>query len=186
MAQWVNVELIKISTMKGAIFFSGKYGSTEQYANWISEATGLSVYDIKDTNANPSKYDFLILGSSILYFRLSIRKWVRANLSRLEGRSKILFSVSGAGPSAKLERWVAKSLPSDLASQIEHVALPGRLDHSKVSWWVRQLLWMGSLFNPDPQARRDERRGFDYMDKGSIEPILEFIRQFKQPEVPAG
>ncbi len=169
--------------MKGAIFFSGKYGSTEQYANWISEATGLPVFDIKDPNADPSKYEYLILGSSILYFGLSIRKWIKANRSKLENRAKILFSVSGAGPSAKLNRWVAKSLPSELALQMEHVALRGRLDHSKVSWWVRQILWMGSLFNPDAAARKDERYGFDYMDKDSIEPILRLVAQFKQSEV---
>lgn len=165
--------------MNGAIFFSGKYGSTEQYANWIGEATGLPVFDIKDPNADPSEYDYLILGSSILYFRLTIRKWVSANLSKLEGRSKILFSVSGAGASAKLNRWVAGSLPSGLISQIEHVALRGRLDHSKVSWWVRQILWMGSLFNPDPEASRDERYGFDYVHKESIQPIVERVRQFE-------
>ncbi len=169
--------------MNGAIFFSGKYGSTEQYANWISEAMGLPVFNIRDPKADPSQYDYVILGSSILYFRLSIRKWIKANKSELEDRAKILFSVSGAGPSAKLERWVAKSLPSDLASQIEHVALPGRLDHSKVSWWVRQMLWMGSLFNPDPEARKDERYGFDYMDKESIAPILKLVKQYKQPEL---
>ena len=109
--------------MKGAIFFSGKYGSTQQYANWIGEATGLPVFDIKDPNADPSKYEFLILGSSILYFKLSIRKWVSANSARLKGRSKILFSVSGAGPSDKLNRLVANSLPAWLLSQMKHVAL---------------------------------------------------------------
>lgn len=170
--------------MKGAIFFSGKYGSTEQYANWIGEATGFPVFDIKDPNADPSKYDYLILGSSILYFRLSIRKWVSANLFKLKGRSKILFSVSGAGASAKLNRWVAHSLPSGLASQMEHVALRGRLDHSKISWWIRQILLVGSLINPDPQASKDERYGFDYVDKESIEPILKMVRQFKHGEVP--
>ena len=70
--------------MKGAIFFSGKYGSTEQYSKWISEGTGLPVFDIKDARADPSKYDFLILGSSILYFRLTIRKWVKENLTTLK------------------------------------------------------------------------------------------------------
>ena len=170
--------------MKGAIFFSGKYGSTEQYANWIGEAIGFPVFDIRDPKADPSKYDYLILGSSILYFRLSIRSWVKENLSRLEGRSKVLFSVSGAGPSEKLNRWVAKSLPSELLSQMEHVALRGRLDHSKVSWWVRQMLWMGSLFNPDPDARKDERQGFDYVEKERIEPIITLARQFKAIEMP--
>ena len=161
--------------MNGAIFFSGKYGSTEQYAKWIAEATGLHVIDIEDPNANPLKYDFLILGSSIIYFRLKIRKWINANLAKIEGRSKILFSVSGAGPSDKLNRWVAASLPSNLATQMEHVALRGRLDHSKVSWWIRWTLWMGALFNPDPEASKDERYGFDYVDKASIEPILKLV-----------
>ncbi|MBT8182773.1 MAG: flavodoxin domain-containing protein [Eudoraea sp.] len=168
--------------MNGAIFFSGKYGSTEQYANWIGEATGFPVFDIKDPNADPSKFEHLILGSSILYFRLTIRKWIRANLSKLQGRSKVLFSVSGAGPSAKLNRWVDKSIPSGLATQMEHVAHRGRLDHTKVSWWVRQMLWIGSLFNPDPEARKDERQGFDYVDKESIGPILKLVREHRQPE----
>tara|TARA_E500000318_G_scaffold46428_1_gene43762 strand:- start:1330 stop:1845 length:516 start_codon:yes stop_codon:yes gene_type:complete len=171
--------------MNGAIFFSGKYGSTEQYANWIGEATGLPVFDIKDPNADPSKYDYLILGSSILFFKLSNRKWVSANLFKLKGRSKILFSVSGAGPSDKLNRWVANSLPPELFSQMEHVALRGRLDHSKVSWWVRLLLLIGSLINPDPKASKEERNGFDYVDKESIEPILKLVRQSKHREVPA-
>ena len=165
--------------MRGAIFFSGKYGSTEQYAKWISEATGLPIFDIKDTNADPSKYEFLILGSSIIYFRLTIREWAKANLDKLEGRSKLIFSVSGAGASAKLNRWVEASLPSGLLSQMEHMPLRGKLDHTKVSRWLRIILWIGSLFNPDPQASKEERRGFDYMDKSSIEPIVKMIQRYQ-------
>ena len=56
--------------MKGAIFFSTKYGSTAQYANWIGEATGLPVFNVKDADADLSTYDFLILGSPILYYKL--------------------------------------------------------------------------------------------------------------------
>ena len=52
--------------MKGAIFFSSKYGSTEQYAHWIGEATGLPVFNVKDETADPGNYDFLILGSPII------------------------------------------------------------------------------------------------------------------------
>lgn len=168
--------------MNGAIFFSGKYGSTEQYANWISEATGFPVFNIEDPTADVTKYDNLILGSSIIYFKLTIRKWIASNISNLKGRTKILFSVSGAGPSAKLERWVARSLHPDLKSKVRHVALRGRLDHTKVNWWVRKILWMGSLFNRDPEASKDERYGFDYMDKHSIKPIVEWADRLKNPQ----
>ncbi len=53
--------------MNGAIFFSSRYGSTEQYANWIGEATGLPVFHVDDANADPTKYDFLILGSALIF-----------------------------------------------------------------------------------------------------------------------
>lgn len=171
--------------MKGAIFFSGKYGSTEQYSKWIGEATGLPVFNIKDAHADPSEYDFLVLGSSIIYFKLSIRKWARANLSKLKGRSKILFSVSGAGASDKLERWVSTSFPSELLSQMDHVALGGGLDHTKVNWLIRLSLWVGSLINPDPKASKEERHGFDHVDKDSIEPIVKLIQRYQATQVTA-
>ena len=75
-------------------------------------------------------------------------------------------------------------MPAELFSQMEHVALRGKLDHSKVSWWVKVPLWIASIFNPDVQAGKDERYGFDYMDQSSIEPIVSLVRQFKHSEVP--
>lgn len=169
--------------MNGALFFSGKYGSTEQYAKWIGEATGLPIFNIKDSSADPSAYDYIILGSSIVFFKPTIQKWAKANLSKLNGRVKILFSVSGAGPSPKLYRWVENSFPPELLQQMEHVALGGRLDHSKVSWWIRMMLWIGSLINPDPDAGKEERYGFDHMDKESIGPIVELVKQLQKNEV---
>lgn len=166
--------------MTGAIFYSGKYGSTEQYSKWIGEATGLPVFSIKDARNDPAKYDFLILGSSILYFKLSNRKWVRQNLNKMKGKVKILFSVSGAGPSEKLERWVASSLPKEILSQVQHIALRGKLDHTKVSWWVKLMLYIGSLFNPSKEASNDERYGFDYMDKSTIAPIVHLAKQLRK------
>ena len=169
--------------MKGAIFYSGKYGSTEQYSYWIAEATDLPVFHINDPNADPTQYDYVILGSSIIYFKLSIRHWVKSHLSELEDRTKILFSVSGAGPSDKLNRWVNKSLPQRFLSRIHHFALRGKLDHSKVSWWVKFMLWMGALFNPNPEASKDERYGFDYMDQSSIDPIVILIKSLQSSKM---
>ena len=165
--------------MNGAIFFSGQYGSTAQYANWIGEVTGLPVFDVKDANADPSKYEFLILGSSVILYRLTIRRWVKANRAGIENKPTILFTVSGAPPGPKVDGWVAASFPQALLSRMEHVALQGRLDHSKISWWIKMLLKMGALMNTDPQARREELEGFDHVDKSSIAPILRLAKQLQ-------
>ncbi|MEN8125413.1 MAG: flavodoxin domain-containing protein [Bacteroidota bacterium] len=168
--------------MNGAIFFSGKYGSTAQYADWISGATGLPVFDVKDPSADTSKYNFLILGSSVMFFRLTIRKWVKANLTGIKSKPIILFTVSGAGGGSKLDGWIANSLPKNLISRMKHIALRGRMNPMELSWGLRQIMRIGALINPDPQASKEERRGFDYMDKSSIKPILKLVQQFQLSE----
>ncbi len=170
--------------MTGAIFFASKYGSTKQYANWIGGATGLPVFDINITKFNPSKYDFLVLGSPIIYYKLLNRKWLKANLSIIKKKPTILFTVSGAPAGTKLDGWILNSgLPSELISKMRHIALRGRQKPEELTWFDRIMLKIGGLKNPDPVARKEELYGFDYMDKSSIEPILKLVQQYKSSEL---
>ena len=165
--------------MIGAIFFSSKYGSTAQYANWIGQATGLPVFDVKYNNPDLSKYDFLILGSPIIYYKLSIHKWVKRHLAKLADKPIIFFSVSGAPAGSKLDGWIADSLPEDFISRMNHVALRGRQIPEELSWYDRMMLKIAALVNKDPVARKQEFEGFDFMDKSSIAPILKLVKQFQ-------
>lgn len=169
--------------MNGAIFFSTKYGSTAQYANWIGEATGLPVFNVKDADADLSKYDFLLLGSPIIYYKLSIHKWVKRHLASIENKPIIFFSVSGAGAGPKLDGWISDSLSENFISKMNHVALRGRQIPEQLTWYDRIMLKIGALTNKDPEARKEELEGFDFMDKSSIEPILKLVEQFQLSEV---
>ena len=169
--------------MNGAIFFSSKYGSTAQYANWIGQATGLPVYDIIYNNVDLSEYDFLILGSPIIYYKLSIHKWVKRHLARLADKPIIFFSVSGAPAGSKLDGWIADSLPEDFISRMYHVALRGRQIPKQLSWYDRMMLKIAALANKDSEARKQEFEGFDFMDKSSIEPILKLVGQLQRSKV---
>jgi menaquinone-dependent protoporphyrinogen IX oxidase len=168
--------------MAGAIFFSGKYGSTAQYANWIGEATGLPVLNVNDSDADPSKYDFLILGSSVIIYKLTIRDWVKRNLASIENKPVILFTVSGAPSGPELDRWITESLPEKMASQMVRVALRGRLAPKEISWWDRLMLRIGAWKNDDLEARNEELNGFDFMDKSGIEPIERMVQAFQLAE----
>jgi len=171
--------------MDGAIFYSTRYGSTAQYAEWIAEATGLPVFNIKDKNADPSKYDFLVLGSPVIYHKLYIQKWVKKNLSIFGDKPIIFYSVSGAGPGKKLDSWMAKSFPTDFINRINHIALLGRQNPKELNLYDRVMLIIGSMLNPDPKASKEERKGFEFMDQSSITPIVEQIKQLLAKEVTA-
>ncbi len=169
--------------MKGAVFFASQYGSTEQYAHWIGEAAGLPVFNVKEAKVDLSQYDFLILGSPIIYYKLLNRKWVKRNWSTIKNRPILFFTVSGAPAGSKLDRWFAQSLPENMISKMKHVALRGRQKPEELTWYDRLMLKIGAMKNKDPQARKEELEGFDYMDKSSIKPILKLIQQFQSSKV---
>ena len=162
--------------MKGAIIFSTMYGSTAQYAEWIGAATGLRVFNTKDANVDLSKYDFLVIGSPIIYHKVFHRKRIRKYLAEVEKKPVLFFTVSGAPAGSKLDGWIADSLPQHLISKIHHVALRGRQNPKELRWWDRLMLIIGSMKNPDPVASKEELEGFNFMDQSSIEPIVEWVQ----------
>lgn len=170
--------------MNGAIFYSSKYGSTAQYAQWIAEATGLAAFDMKSAKARPSDFDFIVLGAPVLYNRLYRRDWIRRHEREILGRPAMLYSVSGAGPGEKLDGWVAESLSPELLAHVEHVGLFGRQDPKELKGMDWILLKIAGLVNTDREVAEAEFHGFELMDKESILPIVEWTKgHAAQPEL---
>ncbi|MCA8987943.1 MAG: hypothetical protein KDA78_09900 [Planctomycetaceae bacterium] len=164
--------------MRGAIFYSSSYGSTAQYANWISEATGLPVFDAYASAGDPSEYDFLVLGSSVILMRMTLRKWVRANWNTIQQKPVYLFSVTGAAPDDPLiQKWLHASYPDELIARAPHHVLGGRLDLSQFNWFMRVFMFIGAYTKPTKEKRRDMLEGFDRIDRDGIAPVVEWARQ---------
>ena len=166
--------------MKGGIFFTGKFGSTEQYARWIADETSLPVFDLNKEDPDVSSYDFLILGSSMIIEKLTIRKWLRTNWPKLKDKSVLLYSVSGtAADHPELLKWVEESVPDDMLEEVRYIPLRGRLNPKELPWWVRLLLKVGANLQKNPETKRRMEEGFDHMDKSGVYPIIGWAREMK-------
>jgi hypothetical protein len=115
----------------------------------------------------------------VVYHKVMFHRWVKRNLDDILGRPTVFFSVSGAGAGSKLDGWMADSLPAAFISHADHVALRGRQNPRELSRYDRIMLIIGGLKNPDRQAAKEEMHGFDFMDKDSIGPIVEKIRELR-------
>ena len=137
------------------------------------------MFSIADRDLELAHYDFLVLGSSVIYYRLSIRRRLRRHVDSILTKPTLLFTVSGAPAGAKLDAWIAKSLPGRVISHVDHVALQGRQRPEELTRFDRTMLKIGALFNRDAVARREELQGFDYMDRSTIAPIVEWIGELQ-------
>ena len=175
-------EQLRALGVKGAILYATKYGSTAEYADWIGEATGLPVWNVRTADVDPEEYDFLVLATPVIYYKLLITDWVQKNLPKLQGKPIVMVTVSGAPPGPKLDAWVGESLPAEFIANATHVALRGRQVPGDLTWYDRAMLIIAAWKNPDPVASQEELKGFDYMDKDSIAPVVALTNEYKSRE----
>lgn len=163
-------------TMEAAILYSGKYGSTRQYAEWLQELTGIEAFDIARPLPDLEKTEFLVLGSSIILGAPTFKKWLFRNWEQFRKKPVLLFTVSGTAPDhPNLITWLNMHLSPEMLEHLKYVPLRGRLDLALLPWWLRALLRLAARLTKDPEEAQRMREGFDYMDRSALEPIVEWI-----------
>lgn len=167
--------------MKGIIIYSGKYGATKQYAEWLGEELALPVATSDSINGNLlQKYDFLLLGSSVYIGKMKIKKWLKKNLSFIIGKKIFLFQVAGATPEEKQKRetYNRASIPGEILNSIESFFLPGRMIMKNLSWGDRFLLKIGARLSKDSKEKKSMLTDYDGVNKASIAVIAAGIKSY--------
>jgi menaquinone-dependent protoporphyrinogen IX oxidase len=151
--------------MKGLIIYKGKYGATEQYANWLSHNLNMpALLPDQLTNSQLAATDVLILGTSVYIGKFQLRDWLHQNASIISSKKLFLYMVSGTPlhEKNKLESFVEANVPADLRSKMEIFFLPGKLDKEHLSWLDSVMLRMGAALTKD--AAQKKRMLTDYND----------------------
>lgn len=161
--------------MKGIIIYQGKYGATEQYAQWLSDSLHFSFIEASAvTSAMLADYELVILGSSVYVGKLVIGKWMKRNLGALAQKKLLLFIVC-ATP-AEDKHGQHKIVENNLDPAIRNIAdvffLPGRCIVSKLSWMDRLIIKMGAMQQKDPVKKASMNQGFDRMDRKSLDTLI--------------
>lgn len=168
--------------MNGLILFKSQYGSTEQYAEWLSKDTGLKAIPLDDAETKALKtYDFLVIGSNIKVGHLQAGDWIKKNWDWLRHKKVLLYSVSGAAvDSSDYHELMGDSLPDEIIQAFEYFPLPGRLDKSKLNFFDRIIVFLGSRAVPDEAARDRMKTGFDYVKHDHLQHLKSAVEHLLQ------
>jgi len=161
--------------MNGIIIYQGKYGATQQYAQWLSDSLHLSFIEAGAvTSAMLANHDLIILGSSVYVGKLVIAKWMKRNLDTLARKKILLFIVCGTPAGDKREQ--QKIIDNNLDPAIRNIAdvffMPGRCIVSKLSWIDQLRIKMGAMLQKDPVKKASMKQGFDRMDRKSLNSVI--------------
>jgi len=160
----------------GVILYAGKYGSTEQYARWLSQGTAYRCFDLEQ-NPNPDlkPYRVVIVGSPIRQRQLLLGGWCREHRAEFLDKQVIVFSVSATPVSDPvLPEMIEESLGEALFKQCQWFPLPGRLITAELSLKDRLILYFHDYFG-EKISKRYMQRDFNHIAPGHLEPIFAYL-----------
>ena len=159
--------------MKSIIIYKGKYGATQQYAEWLAAELRLPAMAPEklaegDLNAN----DLIIIGSSVYVGRLLISDWLKQYAGILKNKKLVLFVVCGNNNPKEQEKIIKQNVPEGLIDPSCIFFLPGRLVKSKLSWKDRLLLRMGAMVAKDPETKKLMLQDRDNVRKENLNGLI--------------
>ncbi len=164
--------------MKGIIIYKSNYGSTERYAQWLSEETGFQCVDVGSVKKGDIEAcDTIVIGSPVFADKPQIGGWIRKNWNRMEGKKVALFTTSAAVPEdPSLQSGFKASFAPQIRSNLKYVPLGGRIVFSELTPLHRKLMKMGMRMQKDPMVREEMGRDKDHMDRSGLAPLVEYLR----------
>lgn len=165
--------------MKGIIIYQGRYGATDQYAQWLAATLKFPMIKARDAEAvKLYGYDLVILGSSVYVGKLLISAWFKRNIPTLVQKKLMMFIVSGTTTHDDVARQkvIHDNIPPPVRDMIKVFFLPGRCVVSKLSWKDRLVLKMGAWLEKDPDKKAVMKNGFDEVDESSLALLIAAVK----------
>lgn len=175
--------------MRKIVIYKSKYGSTRQYAQWISEELSCPCYDVKDVTINTlSDYDVIIYGGGLYAEVINGVSLITKNFEKIENKKLIVFST-GITPIEMRDYYdklvVQKNFKPYMLEKIKVFNFLGKMVLSELSLPHKAALKtlkkiMSSKENPTEMEKLlielCDADG-DFSDRNSITPLIEYAKR---------
>ena len=175
------------NTKKVVILYKSHYGSAKQYAEWLAEETGGDCFDLGNVKVEALKdYDVVLFGGGLYAAGISGSKNFKKMYGYLKDKKVIIWGV-GLSPSREIALQDVRnaSFSDEMKNNVPLFLLRGAFDYKKQSLMHKMMMKAieKKIKSKDPSQLTDDDKGLlqcmkepvDYLDKKSIEPILEAI-----------
>lgn len=160
----------------GVIVYKSRYGTTQQYAEWIKKELRIPKIDPERLDGSIlSACDFLVIGTPVYQGEMLIRDWLWLNQPRLSTKRLFFFIVCLYFTDAEKRRqMIADNIPGSLLGGCEFHFLPGRVNVEALTAEDARLM-NGQA--PSPLTHVTEER---------IRPLVESVRAYGAGRVISG
>lgn len=119
--------------MKTLVLYKTKWGSSKEYAEWLSEDIKSDIYSVDDFNSNDLNiYERVILFSRTFIGNIEILPFIVNNWSILKEKKVVLVAVGLVDPNSEQGKASYNKIPSEIRSNIFYFKVKGKVERSKL------------------------------------------------------
>ncbi|MCL2873425.1 MAG: flavodoxin domain-containing protein [Defluviitaleaceae bacterium] len=170
---------------KIAVIYKSKYGSTKQYAQWISIALEVPLFEASEIKPSQLEdYDVVIYGGGLYAGGIDGVKLVTKSLNKC--KQLVVFTVGLADvKTTNFSDILSKAFTQEQLSDVKIFHLRGAMDYKELSLLHKGMM---AMVKKDAEKTPTEKRTsddvflletygkkVDFMDKNSIKPIVEYV-----------
>jgi len=172
-----------MKSQKIAVVYKSKYGTTKQYAEWIAEALEAPLFESsKIKSSQLEDYDVVIYGGGLYAGGINGIKLV----SKATCRKLVVFTVGLENiETTDFSRFLTKAFTQEQLATIKAFHLRGAMSYKKLSLIHKGMMAVvkkeaekkpiAERTNDDVLMLETYGKEVDFMDKGTIAPIVEYI-----------
>ena len=175
--------------MRKIVIYKSKYGSTKQYAQWISEELSCPCFDAKEVTVNTlSDYDVIIYGGGLYAEVINGVSLITKNFEKLANKKLVVFST-GITPIDMRDYYdklvLQKNFKPYMLEKIKVFNFLGKMVLSELSLPHKAALKtlkkiMSSKENPTDMEKLLIKlcdADGDFSDKNSITELIEYVNE---------
>lgn len=150
-----------------AVVYYSRYGSTEQYAQWLAQELGADLYDINRVYKEKLEtYDTIVFGGGLYYGIIKGLSKLKREYASIKESNLVIFTVGLTSPDNQemLKNVVQGNLSSPKWKKAKFFYLVGTTDYEKLGPFHK--LFMKKYRDKKPQP----------LDRESLAPIVEYVR----------
>lgn len=167
-----------------AVIYKSRYGTTKQYAEWISEALDARIFESSSIKPSELKeYDIVIYGGGLYAGGIDGVKLV----ANVDCKKLVVFTVGLADPTVTdFTSILEKAFKKEQLLAIKAFHLRGAIVYKKLSLIHKGMMAVvkkEAEKNPVSKRTNDDiilletyGNGVDFMDKSTIMPLVEYVR----------
>ena len=164
--------------MKGIIVYKSVYGSSRQYADWLSEDTGFPARDVVNvTQEELREAEAVVMGCGVMAYRPTLARCIDQNRDLLRDKKLFAFTTSGSDKDDPRLQEGFRTALRDLADQFTYVPVGGRLNATSLRPVHRLMLRLGIRIRRELAERARSGDGVDNINRSDLAPLLEAIRE---------